>query len=638
MTPAAARVLAAGAAGAVVAAALIYGGVWDAGFAFDDAVAVQSNPLVTGELEAAEAFTRDFWGDRAGYEQIASWRPLTVLSLRADHAVDGGRAWPFHGTNLALHILVVLSVLLLAAALALPPPVAVGLGNVVAVHPVFAEAVASVVGRGDLLATLFGVLGLAGWLLHPLVGLLSLALALAAKESAIVFVGAAMLLAGRDPRGRRWLPALVLLGVAWYVVRSSIVGHLGGSVGPMDNPLVAMGLADRAASALGVVGHYLWWWVVPQEIAADHAAAVDLTGAGGYTAAGVVLGLVLALAALRALRTLSWPGLLGAAIAGASLLLLSNLLFLLPTPLGGRLAYMPGLGLGLLTAAVLVPVFTDGSLALRLGVLALGSAWLLAGVPSTLGMVANWQSDRALFEASVELEPGSARSWANLGRQQLEAGDLDDALTSTRAALERVPEHPIALLNLALVLEAQGHKAEAWQAAIHAAQREPRPGKATANLCALGLSRSQLAPGDLVEVCSRAARALPGAVEPVVNGARALARAGRTDEAEAAFAAALTRFPADAFARGHYVTFLVALGRLDEAIGVQRAVLAAAPQDRAARKNLVALLFMLAQAQAGGGDVQRACETARSAAALAPGVAPVEQRAAALCGFGSESR
>lgn len=620
-----------GSVAALATALALYAGALDAGFAFDDAIAVQTNPLVNGELPAGEAFTRDFWGDQAGFSHIASWRPLTVLSLRADAAVDAGAAWPFHATNVALHLLLVLAVLWLARRLDLPPLVAVGVAFVVAAHPVFAEAVASIVGRGDLLASLFGVSGLAAWTVHPALGLSGLTLALMAKESAVVFVGAGVLLGLRVRRDRPWVAALIVVAVCWYGVRSAMVGHLGGVVPVLDNPIVALEGTERLAAALGVMGRYLSWWLLPQQIAADHTAAVDLTGGGGFTLLGVVAGALLLIAWLRAVRTLSWAGLLGGALACASLLLLSNALFTLPTPMGGRLAYGPAIGLTLLAGAALAPLASEGPRALRYGLLAATAVWLLAGVPSTLGVVDAWQSDRALFEASVRLEPGSARAWANLGRQQLDAGELDAAETSTLAALERVPEHPVALLNLALVFEAQGRKSEAWDAAQKAAERESRPGKARSNLCAFALARPQSDAASTVTTCEIAASAMPAAVEPLVNLARSLARAGRAADAEANFLAALQRFPRSDFARGHWVGFLVSGKRLVEAVAVQRAVLADAPANAEVRRNLVALLFMLAQAQADGGDDQRACETARSAAALAPGVAPVARRAASLC-------
>ena len=105
----------------VLAAALCYQGTLDAGFAFDDPVAVIDNPLVDGRLPAVEALSRSFWGDRPGFEHLASWRPLTVWSLRLDHVLGGGEPGAFHTTNLLLLLALVFAVVRLGLRWGLSP-------------------------------------------------------------------------------------------------------------------------------------------------------------------------------------------------------------------------------------------------------------------------------------------------------------------------------------------------------------------------------------------------------------------------------------------------------------------------------------------------------------------------------------
>ena len=97
-------------------ALLSYWGIWNAGFCFDDPMAIVTNPLVNGEAGWLDAFTSNFWGDRPGFEHLQSWRPLTVLDLRLDHVASGGAPWSFHVGNLILLAMLATAMMLLASA------------------------------------------------------------------------------------------------------------------------------------------------------------------------------------------------------------------------------------------------------------------------------------------------------------------------------------------------------------------------------------------------------------------------------------------------------------------------------------------------------------------------------------------
>ncbi len=604
----------------------LYSGALRAGFAFDDPMAVVDNPLIDGSRSLVDAFTSDFWGDRPGYAHMASWRPLTLLSLRLDHGLGGGAPWMFHLTNVLLHAMVVLAVMGLVAALALGRWAALIAGVTVALHPVFAEGVMSIVGRGDLLAALFGLVGVRAIRRHVPLACAALLLALFAKETAVVYVAAACVWVLADRAWRR-AAVLVALIAAWYALRSAVVGTLSGDVLALDNPLVALSFGDRLVAGLGVIGRYVSWWVMPQFVPADLAAGVEHAGSlsllGGAAIAG---GLGLLYVTWRRAN----PALVGLGLAMTSLVLLSNITFVLPTPMAGRLAYHPALGMTLAVVPLLARALARASTtrSLTLGVLAIW--WVLALVP-TLSAVGAWQDDTALFEASVAAEPDSARSRTNLARLRLDAGDTQGAEGHLRAALARAPDHPGALLHLALALEALGQRDEAWQVAQRAAAVEMRAGSALNNLCALGLSRPTLDDDQLLVWCRRAAKAMPALTVPAVNLARALARSGRGDEAEQVFVAAAKRDPDSTELLGQRIGFMATRGRLEEAVALQRRVLALRPRDPEALRNLVALLMQHAAALHGAGDLDRACTLATEAASRVPGVAAVAARARALC-------
>ena len=135
-------------------------------------VAVLGNPDVVGQHVPLINFLRhDFWGNdllRSGRAQGGwthfSWRPLVVLSFRANHLMDSGRAMPFHATNLAIHAAAVVAAYAAARALLTRQggrSTAVLAAAIFATHPVHVECVANITSRADALAALLGLCAIA---------------------------------------------------------------------------------------------------------------------------------------------------------------------------------------------------------------------------------------------------------------------------------------------------------------------------------------------------------------------------------------------------------------------------------------------------------------------------------------------
>src|SRR5262249_2203156 len=123
---------------------------------YDDNLYVAANPQVAHFASAARAFVTAY---PESAPQLGLYRPLTVVSYALNAAITGASPWGFHLFNVLLHVLVVLTVFGLARRLfggaALPAFIAALL---FAVHAVHVEAVAWIVGRAEVLATLFALL------------------------------------------------------------------------------------------------------------------------------------------------------------------------------------------------------------------------------------------------------------------------------------------------------------------------------------------------------------------------------------------------------------------------------------------------------------------------------------------------
>lgn len=134
-------------------AIVVYLGAMRNRFAMDDIPLIARNPLVNHASGIWRAFVSPYWPPDLGG---AMYRPLPVASWALDRLVDGA-PW-LHLVNLVWHAAVCVLVVWLARRLA-DDATALVAGLLFAVHPVHVEAVANVVGRAELMAAAFILLG-----------------------------------------------------------------------------------------------------------------------------------------------------------------------------------------------------------------------------------------------------------------------------------------------------------------------------------------------------------------------------------------------------------------------------------------------------------------------------------------------
>ena len=172
-------------------AIIAIGAYWDpvalkGKWVYDDAGSVAKNVVVNGQVPWKDAFTRDFWGTPMNEPQShKSFRPITTLTFKlnwllADHLrtlenMDEVTHY-FHIVNVILHG--VNTGLITEAASYIFDDLAVlgtNEGDVLAqiitglifgLHPVHAEAVSNVTSRGELLMTLFFLVGFLSYASH----------------------------------------------------------------------------------------------------------------------------------------------------------------------------------------------------------------------------------------------------------------------------------------------------------------------------------------------------------------------------------------------------------------------------------------------------------------------------------------
>ena len=408
------------------------------GFVQDDRAIIASNPAAHSIGAALGAFDDPYWPGESG---AGLYRPMTILSYAIDWTMSGGSAGWLHVMNAVWHgLATVLFVCVLARWL--PPVAAAGAGLVFAWHPVHVEAVASLVGRAELLAAV-GILAAVlaarrGWWIGAL---LCAALAMLSKEHGVI-VGVVILLdkwldsPGRGaaccaPPGREtglWL-GLSAVTVAYLVVWS-LIGRAGAS----DTAAVffGRGLLGRWAIALPAVLRAGVLLFGPVSLSSNYSPRVIPAYSGLSLAAVVGLCIVIAVPIIMVRYRRRAPLIsFASGLAALSYLPTSNLLFPSGIVLAERNLY---LAVALPAAIVgLGVVWLEARRGLRLALAATGVIALAFGVRSFLRLPA-WRDNRAQLLTLLVEHPESYHGHASAAAVLAGRGDTAGARRQYRLA------------------------------------------------------------------------------------------------------------------------------------------------------------------------------------------------------------
>jgi Flp pilus assembly protein TadD len=539
----------------------------------DDGWAVVDNPLVQGGLRNAARILTSSYNYGGPGTTGGLFRPVTTLTFAANYALHGRSPFGYHLVNLLLHVVASLLVLSLARRLAeatMPdraPWVALVAGLLFAVHPVHVEAVAPIVGRKELLSTVFALAALlvafsgrgAARSLGRLAGTVGLgALAILSNEGAAVLPllygivavavpGAAGIVdepGFRDGKARRALlravsvSALLLLSLVPYLLLRGM---------PRGVPLEAQWLAGVPRSTVTlttgrILAEYVRMLAFPGFLGTDfaYAARVQLVPR-------VTLDLVLALFAWAPLVVGSLLLLRRFPLTAAGILwtfgALLPVLHVIPIGvlLAERLTYLPSAGFCIAAAAAI------GSL--RRTPLVVGAVFALVAVLGIRSAVraADWSSDLVLWESELPKAPRDVVVNNNLAVAYSARGEYAKAIPPLQTSIRVAPGYWRAHVNLGIAEQGLGRPDRARAAYLEAIRIAP--GLADPLFF---YARFQTAQGDLagaLTTLGAARRLAPEQARLATAQGQNLAKLGRVDEARTAFRAALAIDPADGDAR-----------------------------------------------------------------------------------------
>jgi Tfp pilus assembly protein PilF len=597
---------------------------------YDDVNAIRNNALVrTGDVVGILG-TPSWWGEGPNL----LWRPLTTLTFALDHALHGLEPFGYHLVNVVLHAAVTVLVLSVLAAVPVALRTAVAAALLFAVHPIHTEAVASVVGRAELLAAAGFFLAWRFWLAGDaaagsrkrwawtVAAAVAYFLAMCGKEIAValpaVLVFADLLrrqesswsaFVRRAPRHA----ALVAVTVGFVVLRSTIIGQVTPTAELLDNPLVALPLVSRLLTAIEVIGLYALRLAFPLWLSADYSfdqvRTVTTPFDGGF------LGGLAVLVGTVVVGWWTWrrrPAVaLGLGVLGLTFGVVSNLFFLIGTIMGERLVYLPSVGFCLALAGGLAALGGEREGAATgvpgrwspVFVAPLAAIVLLYGARTVARNVV-WREPIGFYEAMVADAPRSARSHRELGTVLGEIGRFDEMHRAFERSLAIKPEDPNTLYNYGNALSIEQRYDAAADAYRRAIAVNPLFVQAFENL-----GNAESMRGDQQAALAALRRALeltPDSPYLLMNIANTHFRAGSVAEARATYEQALARAPAASDILVNYGAFLYTQGDFAAAAGVlERVPPPPPPRALVALAESYRMLGRMAEAQATRATAER---------------------------------
>ena len=452
---------------AVLAIAASFNGIWN-DFAYDDLFIVVSNDVVHDLKRSWGLFFLPYWPLRLGGD---GYRPLTLLAFAIQWAISPRSPMLFHAVTIALYACNAVAVFWLASLL-LPTAYAWLAAAFFAVHPVHVEAVANIVGQGEVWTGLLLVSSTAMYIQWRRAGafgtrrkVLLMLMYLAAclfKEHGVVLPLLLLLAEALVVRRTEPAPARVrdlrpfflglLLVACFYVVFRNLVIHkeLAGFAPFIPFVSLHVGYGDRVLTMLGVVPEWIRLLLWPAALTSEYGPPKYPIAHGfalwQFPGLLILVGVVgLALATMRRAPVVSFG------IAWLIITLLPSSNFVLPSGilLAERTLFTPSVGAILALSAVLPALAGQLTTPLsRIAALAAIESLLFAGVAKSTIQTAVWRSNDRLFRTTVHASPAVYRSHYMLGAWMMAKNEFPFGEREYLTAISLFPHDPFVAYNL----------------------------------------------------------------------------------------------------------------------------------------------------------------------------------------------
>uniref|UniRef100_A0A671PN19 Protein O-mannosyl-transferase TMTC3 n=1 Tax=Sinocyclocheilus anshuiensis TaxID=1608454 RepID=A0A671PN19_9TELE len=503
---------------------LVVGCYWNSlfcGFVFDDVSAILDNKDLRPTTPLQNLFLNDFWGTPMSEERShKSYRPLTVLTFRLNYLFSELSSSSYHLLNVVLHA-VVCVLFLHFCRLLLDRSTSLIAALLFAVHPIHTEAVTGVVGRAELLSSIFL---LAAFLAYtkskgtdhsivwtPIISTVFLvAVATLCKEQGITVIGICCIyevfvaqgftlpmltytllqvLRGKDGFPYAVLQTLLKLIVLiistllLVIVRVQVIQSQLPVFTRFDNPAAISSTPTRQLTFNYLLPVNAWLLLNPSELCCDWTMGTIPLVETLLDPRNLVTVVFYGMLSLLAYQGL-WYGHSAAKIIMMALSLIvlpfipaSNLFFPVGFVVAERVLYVPSMGFCVLVAHGFKLLSQRGGLKKM--------SWLLMGVLLTTHAVKtfnrnwDWESEYTLFTSALKVNRNNAKLWNNVGHALENQNSYERALRYFLQATRVQPDDIGAHMNVGRTYKNLNRSREAEEAYIIAKSLMPQiiPGK-----------------------------------------------------------------------------------------------------------------------------------------------------------------
>ncbi len=444
-------------------------------FAWDDHALILENSNLAGD-SVGKTFLRPFWNtpDKLNIGSRKFYRPMVILSYKADHAVYGYSPHGYHFTNILLHSACAVLLYFVALSLLRNQLYAILAALLFAIHPVHVENVSWISGRTDLICALFLLPAFYFFHQHfqrkdrPLTLLLMSGLlyflALLAKETAIsfIFIISAYLLAFHL-KNISWkqmiTPMLIISGItAGYALIRIITLGAFGSVADYGTWL------ERIISIPKAFTLYLGLLLNSLGMDPHHSYGLASLDSPSMLIPYFCIPLIYILAGWITFKRSHWLTLFLLLWIPASLAPVFNFGTFGDVMIADRFLYIPSAGFCILAVKALQlasnPLIPAGWRVKPILAVVV-TLFITSLLMVTLRYQLVWSNDTALFTYAVNKSPKSSYIQFNLGLSMARNHNYTGALQHFRKAIELDPMAKESMTNLGVTMNNIGMYKEA---------------------------------------------------------------------------------------------------------------------------------------------------------------------------------
>ncbi|XP_067855411.1 protein O-mannosyl-transferase TMTC3 [Heptranchias perlo] len=427
------------------------------GFVFDDVSAILDNKDLHPSTPLKNLFRNDFWGTPMTEERShKSYRPLTVLTFRLNYLFSELNSAFYHLLNLVLHAVVCI-IYLKVCQLFLDKRSSLIASLLFAVHPIHTEAVTGVVGRAELLSSIFFLAAFLSYTKSKgpnnsivwtpiVVTVILVAVATLCKEQGITVIGICFVyeifvaqgftlhvlgeIVIHLVRGKGNLPSwvlqtliklifLMLSTLLLVIIRVQVIQSQLPVFTRFDNPAAVSPSPARQLTFNYLLPLNGWLLLNPSELCCDWTMGTIPLVESFLDIRNLATVIFYFLLGLLILYSLRYPGESSRAVIMAlSFMVLpfipaSNLFFPVGFVVAERVLYVPSMGFCLLVAHGWTKIAGARNLK-KLSWIGL-TILLVAHTSKTIYRNWDWESEYTLFMSGLKVNENNAKLWNNVG-------------------------------------------------------------------------------------------------------------------------------------------------------------------------------------------------------------------------------